>query len=924
MPQIEQIQPVYWGALRPDPIDLATDGINVATGPNGSGKTTLLDAIKLSLGVDELGGRRPEEYIFDGGGDAARRADRALIKVVFSNPVKPGKKDRVFADAGRGCEASDYVTAICEVTRGNRVRYAIHPGYVQWGGDNRSIEEDIHKLRQAIPEKHWMGKRKWSELLARAGVSRELLGVLALKQGETDKVLAGNYHELLRKMLELTGKQDTLERFNEAKVQLATAKAAHDQTMQKLEGERRHLQTLELRAQQHEDYVASLVRRTQIETIELPLARRAALLGERERASRERTTLSDNLETTRSDLEAATAEIEKLETDAAAAGSCQQELATASNAAQQTMREASEALGVARTRLQEARDAIERAGEPLTADAVADAERAAATLERELADLQSEQTRLEQEIADLEAGRPPRPRDLDNFRALLTEQGISAELIAERLDADNPALAEAVLGEYVWTLVVSADRFDEVVAQAVEHGYRLPIAAVGAAEQPKGVLGSTSGLPEAAAFLHEVDLPLDAVPGVSGEGVVRGRAWAWFRRPAQPVLGSAAREEAIAARRERLQAIAIQIPDLTERSRTSRETASRKRVGLDAALQLEDLTRAYEQAETEAGAASEAASALTEQLRLCAGEVSRLDATLKAKREKVGQVEESERNLARNLRIQEARIVEIDRQLVAIVIPEGADGNAAVDSVEVLEHDLARLTEELVDERRFPEEVRGELVLARRENQSRTVAEVEEMVEGRQKDLEAVEREVDRAKERYERHIREVVNLLGRRFREVCAQAQMEGEIEIVPSEIEGEFGIDVKVAHVIGEPKRSYRNKAHSTGQKAKISILLLLAAMGLEGAADLLIMDEHSAHLDSRNIDDVAAAMQALSSRVQFLLATPNNEEAKRLHWADHQLAFYPRMAGEPFAPPVVLMTRLPEDQRRYLEIGQMSIAG
>mgnify|MGYP000515869694 CR=1 FL=1 len=273
MPQIEQIQPVYWGALRPDPIDLATDGINVATGPNGSGKTTLLDAIKLCLGVDELGGRRPEEYIFDGGGDAARRADRALIKVVFSNPVKPGSKDRVFADAGRGCEASDYVTAICEVTRGNRVRYAIHPGYLQWGGDDRSIEKDIHKLRQAIPDKHWMGKRKWSELLARAGVSRELLGVLALKQGETDKVLAGDYHELLRKMLELTGKQETLEHFNEAKAQLTIAKAAHAQTMQKLEGERRHLQTLELRAQQHEDLVAAALRR--LGTGALPLPRRA-------------------------------------------------------------------------------------------------------------------------------------------------------------------------------------------------------------------------------------------------------------------------------------------------------------------------------------------------------------------------------------------------------------------------------------------------------------------------------------------------------------------------------------------------------------------------------------------------------------------------------------------------------------------------
>jgi chromosome segregation ATPase len=252
MPQIEQIQPVYWGALRPDPIDLATDGVNVASGPNGSGKTTLLDAIKLSLGVDELGGRRPEEYIFDGGGDPTKRAERALLKVVFANPVRPAKRERMFADAGRGCEASKYVTAICEVTRGNRLRYAIHPGCIRWGGEGRSIEEDIQELRHQTPDRLWMRRRKWSELLARAGVSRELLGVLALKQGETDKVLAGDQQELLRRMLELTGRQETREHYNEAKTRLAAANTAYDQTMQKLKAERRHLQTLELQARQHE------------------------------------------------------------------------------------------------------------------------------------------------------------------------------------------------------------------------------------------------------------------------------------------------------------------------------------------------------------------------------------------------------------------------------------------------------------------------------------------------------------------------------------------------------------------------------------------------------------------------------------------------------------------------------------------------
>jgi hypothetical protein len=83
----------------------------------------------------------------------------------------------------------------------------------------------------------------------------------------------------------------------------------------------------------------------------------------------------------------------------------------------------------------------------------------------------------------------------------------------------------------------------------------------------------------------------------------------------------------------------------------------------------------------------------------------------------------------------------------------------------------------------------------------------------------------------------------------------------------------------------------------------------MSIEGSADLLIMDEHIAHLDSQNIDYVAEVMSALKGKVQFLLATPTNAEAGRLTWCDHQLAFLPRPKGEPYSPSVRLFTRLAE---------------
>jgi len=58
----------------------------------------------------------------------------------------------------------------------------------------------------------------------------------------------------------------------------------------------------------------------------------------------------------------------------------------------------------------------------------------------------------------------------------------------------------------------------------------------------------------------------------------------------------------------------------------------------------------------------------------------------------------------------------------------------------------------------------------------------------------------------------------------------------------------------------------------------------MSAEGAADLLIIDEHSAHLDSENIDYVGEVMRALRERVRDLISRLSLEEkasAARSRW-------------------------------------------
>jgi chromosome segregation ATPase len=925
MPQAEQIQTYYWGALRADPVEFAVDGINVATGPNGSGKTTELDALKLVLGVSELS-RRPAEYIFDGGGDSSARGDRALIKVIFANPERPGRAGRVFSDAGRGCESSAHVTAVCEVHRDGRRRYAILPGALQWGANGHSLQADINELRTLVPAGQWLKARAWDELLARAGVSRALRGVIAVKQGETDKTIEGTPETLLRRVLELTGKQQTLEEFREARVRLTDARRAYDETNAKFAVEQRHLRTLGVQANQHREFVRLCERIRRIVEVEVPAAERIRLAADRDSLARERDGQAATLKRDRAEHGELDAAITQLTGRQETLLAEQSRLGEADRDARRELELAASAHAAAAERCRLAEDALASAralaGEgPFDEDRAAAAQRAAIKAAADADTAAGESEALRAEIADLRAGRPVAPAGLGTFRDALRQAGIVHRLVAEHLEVTDTVIAEAVLGDGVWGLVVPADAFDAAVALALDRGHRLPLICAGRG-QPAGVLAASSGLDEALAYLAEVDLPPGA-PGVSPEGVVRGRTWAAWRAPERPVLGHQARAQRLAAAEARLAEIEEALPELTAAADRAAVVAGALRGAADAARVIEALGSEVERLAGVLDAARTAAEEITEGLGAISHELGTIEINLESKTARRADLARGINGRAPLVENYGARLRDMDARLAEMPEVDETVDLDRLGSVETLQREHERLTEQQVDEERYPEEIRSDLILAHYEAQQLTVDHVDELLAGRRDDIDGVQGEVERARQRYDEHIRQVVHILARRFREVCEQAGMDGDIELRPGETEGEFGIDVAVAHTRGEPKRSYRSPAHSSGQKAKISLLILLAAMGLEGSADMLIMDEHAAHLDSRNIDAVAEVMNALKHRVQFILATPTNAEASRLSWCDHQIAFYPRGAGEPFAPPVRLYTRMPEHGERYAEMGQLALA-
>jgi chromosome segregation protein len=168
--------------------------IIMLAGPNGSGKTTFLDSLRLLLGAKTLStGRKLSKYL--------RSGDRvAMIKGVVTNQLRHGK--RPFRHLGY---STDDVTLVCVLdNKGGswEKKFAVLPG----NADAPTI--------QAIEK--WFGPEEYGRTLHAAGLPRTLLKILALEQGETNKLCQKSPQELLKYLLEIQGDKATLDRYSDA------------------------------------------------------------------------------------------------------------------------------------------------------------------------------------------------------------------------------------------------------------------------------------------------------------------------------------------------------------------------------------------------------------------------------------------------------------------------------------------------------------------------------------------------------------------------------------------------------------------------------------------------------------------------------------------------------------------------------------
>jgi len=216
----------YWQRIKNIPLDAK---IITIAGQNGSGKTTLLDALRTLFGLDCSMGRTYKHYARHSGQQTAW-----LRAVVDNKSVGQQMSNRPFRSSG--FFSDDEVTLFCQIQKNGgdwKRQYLMRPGRVQ-----------IEEVQDASD---WLGVENYRKRLANAGLSPAMAKVLALEQGETDKLCEYAPRQLLDLVFQVFGDKEVLDAYDEAKRHQRDTETELQRFEAELDASRTSLEGLRLR-----------------------------------------------------------------------------------------------------------------------------------------------------------------------------------------------------------------------------------------------------------------------------------------------------------------------------------------------------------------------------------------------------------------------------------------------------------------------------------------------------------------------------------------------------------------------------------------------------------------------------------------------------------------------------------------------------
>jgi len=216
----------YWQRIKNIPLDAK---IITIAGQNGSGKTTLLDALRTLFGLDCSMGRTYKHYARHSG------QQNAWIRAVVDNKaVGRQLSNRPFRSSG--FFSDDEVTLFCQIQKNGgdwKRQYLMRPGNIQ--------------IEEVADASDWLGVENYRKRLANAGLSPAMAKVLALEQGETDKLCEYAPRQLLDLVFQVFGDKEVLDAYDEAKRHQRDTETELKRFETELEASRTNLEGLRLR-----------------------------------------------------------------------------------------------------------------------------------------------------------------------------------------------------------------------------------------------------------------------------------------------------------------------------------------------------------------------------------------------------------------------------------------------------------------------------------------------------------------------------------------------------------------------------------------------------------------------------------------------------------------------------------------------------
>ncbi|KAI5914880.1 AAA family ATPase [Thauera sp. 2A1] len=924
---IKTLELVHWDFWRRFSLPLDAQIITIV-GPNGSGKTTLLDALRTLFALRCSGKRDFRRYV--------RRADRsfAWIRAIVANlPGSTGR--RPFFPC-----LSDEVTLACRIRKAGG----------DWLRDYTIVDgnQDIETLEATSD---WIGLRDYQHRLAWGGLTPAITKVLALEQGDTDKLCEYSPKALLELVFDVFGDKEVLDNYQAAREEQKNAERElgelgidldrlKTQAEEKKAEANRYLEWKQLADEAHA-LQAEIVPRLEVAELAREIAAEREALH---RADRER---NDKLAEQRE----ARARLDKVKAEQDAAATERKRLKQHDGDAEQRHLAAHDRVRDLEKLLAE-RDALRT---QLAAEHGADAvalEQQHAEADAALARLRSRERELvaafEERSETLRNERnrsgPPGDSEVARFRVRLSAEGIAHASLAEVVEVTDPAwqaALEAILRPYRHLILLEreGDRHAAWALGERERFRHFIVAEREPAPPPRPmslaeVVQFSAPVPRwLADLLNRIRRVEDAAAArdlpreqewITRDGYHRERRGArHLGRPQEFHFGELARQSRIAALQDeitgldkQLQALRPKLDETAARLATLRQ----RMLGLQSAQLLAAKAERYATAEAEL---PQARKALTEAIADRADTRGALD-TLGEKLSGI-QIE-----VDRRVREQKT----IDLRLADIAREHGPRRRAQAERILSLRRrqrgmpahwldaaDLALLAERYGDARgarlqaerlrRHIDEgdwITDPAVLAVRDRLAADVALRERDYRDRQSYCTTARNHTEAARAAYIAKLRATVRQYAKNLKALgelanvsvdCPTPHLENDdVSLAQAGLEVRFDFDRKGAVGL--------NDGEASGGQQVMKSLILLIGLLMDDArpGGFVFIDEPFAHLDVANIDRVGTFLRA--TRAQYLITTPVTHNANVFAPAQLTLVTRKKQPGNDWAPPIGVLQR------------------